>query len=363
MSRTPPTLTVRPLVVPRSGDDPRRGDMDELVRLGNAVNRHDAGHPFFDQTVKEVLPGWQDQTDHTRLGFIVEHDRSVAGIATLVLPNEPGASTLEFELMVEPALRGEDVWNTLLDVVEKAAREHQRSVIQTWTLHRRDAVGETLTPPTGYGAIPSDDPHALFLSAHGFAFEQVERNSTLDLHGDLTSVADALQEAIAFAGPDYRLLTWAAPTPPEYADGFAYTLSRMATDVPSGGMVWEEETWDAARVARRDGRLLAAGNTMSVAAVSHAPTGRIVAFNELMIGADHSGTTHQWGTLVVKEHRGHRLGTIVKCANLLRWHDLVPESPRVSTFNAEENRPMLDINEAIGFVPASYAGAWKKVLS
>jgi hypothetical protein len=34
----------------------------------------------------------------------------------------------------------------------------------------------------------------------------------------------------------------------------------------------------------------------------------------------------------------------------------------IYTFNAAENRPMLAVNEAVGFTPAGVEGAWRKEL-
>ncbi|GAA1964971.1 GNAT family N-acetyltransferase [Microbacterium deminutum] len=356
------TLTIERMPVPAAVDAPDAGPFLAMVEIGNALCRHDAGHDYFYQTAEEQLPSWHDQTDRLQIGFTAARDGQIVGAAIMTIPLEEAATSVEYDLMSDPELWGQGIEEALLVAVEAEARRHGRSVVQTWTLHRPDAPGERLASPTGYGSIPAEDRQTQFMLRNGYSFEQAERNSVFDLTGSFDLVERMLADALEAAGSDYRVVQWQSPTPDRYKDGFAYVISRMSTDVPTGDMVWAEEIWDAARVERRDRRLLEGGHTISVACVEHVPTGTLVAYNELVIAADHTAATQQYGTLVLKEHRGHRLGAIVKCANLLRWRELVPESPRVSTFNAEENRHMLDINEAIGFVPASYAGAWKKTL-
>jgi hypothetical protein len=54
---------------------------------------------------------------------------------------------------------------------------------------------------------------------------------------------------------------------------------------------------------------------------------------------------------------------LLKAANLQELAIRFPAATLVYTFNAEENRYMLDVNEAVGFVPAAYEGIWKKALA
>ncbi|WP_426183380.1 GNAT family N-acetyltransferase [Microbacterium sp. TWP3-1-2b2] len=354
-------IIITDLVVPERLDSAEAAEFHAMVTIGNRQAELDAGIDDLSETAEELLPSWRDQTDRSQRGFIARRHGEIVGAAYLSTANDERATSADTGVMVTPAHWGDGVEQALLERVEQTARELGRSSVQSWTLHPAASNGRMLTPTTGWGRV-STTPLSELLIAHGYVLEQVERNSVLPLDRPLTMVAEKLRAAIAFAGDDYRVVSWTLPTPEHLRAGYADVISRMATDVPSGDLDIDEEVWDADRVVRHDRNIADGGQMLSVTAVEHSPTGRLVAFNELVIGADRSGVTHQFGTLVVKEHRGRRLGTIVKCANLLRWRDIAPGSPKVSTFNAEENRPMLDINEAIGFVPASYAGGWQKKL-
>ena len=355
-------ITVTDLVVPASVDAPDAAEFRAMVELGNRQCVLDAGIDDLYESPEETLPRWLDSTDRTYRGFVARRGAEIVGFAFFVVANESGAKSVEVELLVIPPHWGTGVEQMLLTRIEQEARVLGRELLQAWTLHSVERTERMLVPATGWGTVPST-PLSELLAVNGFTMEQVERNSILPLNTPMEHVERMLADAVAFAGDDYRVVSWTLPTPQDLRDGYADVMSRMATDVPSGQLEFDHETWDADRVVRHDKALTDGGQLMSVAAVEHVSSGRIVAFNELVIGADRAGVTHQYGTLVVKEHRGRRLGTIVKCVNLLRWRDVAPYSPKISTFNAEENRPMLDINEAMGFVPASYAAGWQKKLT
>lgn len=352
-------VTITPLIIPTSLEAPDAGDFRAFGELNRLVCDDETGLPDLAPTAAQMLPSWQDSTDSLRRGFVARRGEDIVGMVTSTYAQEEGSRAAEFDILVRTVHTGTGVAERLLAVAEDDAREHGRDVLQTWTLHRAITTENMLVPRTGWGAIPRT-PLAALLERNGYALEQVERNSELDLQGDRAPLERALADALAVAGSDYRLVVWELPTPPALRDGYAEVLSRLVTDAPSGGMEFDAETWDAARVVRRDARMTSAGQLVSVAAVEHVPSGALVAYNELVIGEDRSGVTHQFGTLVSADHRGHRLGMVVKCANLLRWREAAPLSPRVSTFNAEENRPMLAINEALGFRAVSYGAAWQK---
>jgi RimJ/RimL family protein N-acetyltransferase len=64
-------------------------------------------------------------------------------------------------------------------------------------------------------------------------------------------------------------------------------------------------------------------------------------------------------TAVLPEHRGHRLGLLVKIAMLDLLASQAPDVDRIFTGNAGSNQHMIAINEQLGFEVADTYRSWE----
>ncbi len=67
-------------------------------------------------------------------------------------------------------------------------------------------------------------------------------------------------------------------------------------------------------------------------------------------------------TIVDPAHRGHRLGLAVKLANLDFLAERAPDVRTIRTSNAQENAPMIAVNDMLGFEIVGVGMFWQKKL-
>jgi len=358
-------VTIRPIRVPASIDEPEIIDLEALRQLRNAHARLVHGSSAYDMTLPQVLAAWQDQADRAVVGRLAEWGGEIVGTAGVDYVADERSRTAGVNVRVREDRRRHGVGTVLLKETEAVAADLGRSVLQAWTEHRPTAElnGQPVLPAaTGFGAVPHDAT-AGFALAHGYRLEQVYRQSTLELTTARERILELGTEARGHAGDDYRYESWLSPTPASLAGALAQLKARMATDAPFGAVEVEDGTWDAKRIARIEAHDTVGGSMRLIGVVRHLPSDTLVALSELNTGPADPTMAHQNDTLVRAEHRGRRLGMWVKCATLSRLRELFPAVTRIETYNAEENRPMLHINEAMGFTATLFAGEWQKKLS
>lgn len=205
-------------------------------------------------------------------------------------------------------------------------------------------------------------PGRLFALAHGYTNVQTKVRRNLRLPFDDARLCK-LETASRRHAEGYQVLTSAGRCPEKLLEDRALLSQRMSTDAPLGDSERGEEAWDAARVREQERLVVEMGRSAYSAGAVHEATGRLVAFSDIAISNRRPERGFQWDTLVVREHRGHRLGLLVKVANLRAIAGASPPTTRLSTWNAEENGPMIAINEALGFEVVATANTWEKRLT
>jgi hypothetical protein len=126
-------------------------------------------------------------------------------------------------------------------------------------------------------------------------------------------------------------------------------MNRLALDSPTGELDLEEESLDPDGYQHfLDHEAGLRRHRITTVAV-HRGTGVVAAYTDLVLTTGSPDLVFQRGTLVLPEHRGHRLGLAVKVANLRALAARDPGRRAMVTQNAEANPWMVSINEALGF--------------
>jgi ADP-ribose pyrophosphatase YjhB (NUDIX family)/GNAT superfamily N-acetyltransferase len=241
--------------------------------------------------------------------------------------------------------------NDNLDAVEveiDVPPEHRRRRIGTalwqWAVTRSAQLGRTIVQAEL--AVPADpSPGSAFAERLGFRVEHVEEHLVVPLpYDDLH-----LEELRSAAGrPDgYRLTSWAGLCPPEHQQEYADLHTAMDLDVPTGGMTREVVPWTVEKLEASEARI--DRSYLALVTMAHTLDDRPAGYTLIYLSRGDAENAQQDDTLVLREHRGHNLGTHLKLANLSQLAKHRTTQRFLHTWTALTNAPMRKVNARFGF--------------
>jgi GNAT superfamily N-acetyltransferase len=281
--------------------------------------------------VEEVLARFVSDDHRFERLLVVDEGVDVVA-ATLELPLLDNLDEAQVEITVHPDHRGRGHGTAAFDALVVRCRELGRTRLMAQVPGRLDG-----TPSAGQG----------FAARLGFVDKLADVRRVLDLTVLEDAALDRLAAAALPSAAGYRLESWVDRAPADRVAGLAAMSARMSTDPPQGTLQREPEAWDDARwrqkeevsIARYRQRL----GTMAVVGEE------VVAYTDLGVSHRQPEVGYQWDTIVRADHRGHRLGMLLKIANLRLLRERSPETRWVNTWNAASNTYMVSINEALGW--------------
>jgi GNAT superfamily N-acetyltransferase len=320
---------------------PVNKDDDQDVRAFHRVTMTSraADVPDFPElTLRETI-GWLRHPWPTsdRFHFLARWKGEPAGFLVLTLPRTDNTHVVSVDIGVEPGLRRRGVGRTMYEFAAQFARENGRKLL----------MGDYVTPLPGGPA--RDAGHGAFAAAMGASPALPEVRRRLDLDTVDRAAWDELLAEARDRAKGYSLVRWVGAAPEELVAEVARLEGRMVTDAPMGDLQYEPERYDADRIRGTEEVLKLREHRHYHAAYRHDATGQLAAWTMISFDADIADQAWQQTTIVDPDHRGNRLGILVKVENLRHTLEHEPGLRYVDTWNAAENKHMIAINEAIGF--------------
>lgn len=362
------SVEIAQLWVPESLTAADAADFLAAAEVARQVRVQTWGNDDLAYTPAEFLQAFNDP--YERLTVLVARvDSTIVGRVGISMPLADNTDLAIVSLEILPHYQGTGVGRALLQAAEQYARGEMRRLILVETHHPATSLAaagsETLPALNGGGALPLVSREVVFAQMTGYELQRVQPFSACRLPVDSNLLERSRREALEVSGPDYSVHSWTNTCPAEWVADMAVLEELMCADAPFAGIAADDAEyppWDEARVREAEVLTSASGRRTLVCAVEHRPTGRLVGFTAISMLGHREDIVFQDETVVVQEHRGRKLGMLIKVENLQRLVAEQTEARKIYAWNAAEKDYMMVVNDALGFAVAGYTGEWTKQL-
>jgi GNAT superfamily N-acetyltransferase len=357
-------VRIEQLWIPDSLDGPDAADFLAAVEVGRKVRMQTWGSDDLAYAPQEKLLEMADPYERQVI-LVAKIDGEIVGTVDIALPLADNLDLAEFTLDILPEFQRQGVGRQLLEAAEHLARDEGRHTILIDTNHPGVSLGESdagqLTPGSGLGFVPLGSREVEFARHTGYTLQHIEQFSSCTLPLDSKLVAELETEAQEANAGRYRLHHWTDRCPEQWLEAVAALENRAGEDgVPGADMAGM--VFDGGILREAEEVTIAQGRRTVVTAVEHIASGTLVGLTTISVLALRPDVVFQDDTVVLQEHRGNKLGLLIKVANMERLSEQFPDARVLYTWNAPENRYLLKVNKQLGFTTAGVTGIWEKEL-
>jgi len=272
--------------------------------------------------------GWDLRPEEVHL-YLPEGGAAPVGVLALDLPTRDNLHLVWAELTVRPDRRRQGHGTALMEELLRRTREAERTTV--W-------VGG-----------PADDPVVpAFLGRFGFrhASHDARRKQWLR-EVDPAAIARLRQQAET-AAADYRLERLTPPLSDALLSELA-VVAESINDAPMGDLSFEPEVFDHDLMRDIEAARIGRGDQLYRVVARHRETGELGGHTVVVTTPLRPTRGSQGDTAVARQHRGHRLGLLLKIEMMAWLAEVEPQLEEIETWNQADNVHMISVNEAIGY--------------
>ncbi len=299
------------------------------------------GHAAMSQRPVDLWPDWEisrlslpEADPENRVVLLGAYDaETMVGSGLVVVPLEDNTHLGVIEVYVPPEHRRRGLGTALLEHGEEIAVAAGRTTL----------IADVRVP------FDEDNADSRWAQRRGYAVANEDAIKVVDL----AATAHLLPELEARAAErlgDYRLAWWTDPAPEEHLASLAAAMSRFLEEIPLGDLDLQPQQWTPERLRGREARH-AAQRREHLTVVALTPSGEVAGYTNLGLSPHAPRVADIGDTLVLPDHRGHRLGLALKVVLHQQVRTLHPDAELVVTGNATSNTWMNAVNEQLGYQP------------